>query len=99
MSLRIEIKSNLITDINGVSKAGKPYHMRKQVGWAYTYDQQGVLNPYPERIEISVNDGQDPYPLGNYAVSDKCIYVGDFNSLTVGRLILEPITARQPVTA
>lgn len=104
MALKIEIKSNLITDINGVSQKGKPYHMRKQVGWASTYDQQGELNPYPERIEISINDGQDPYPVGFYSLSDKCIFVGDFNSLAVGRPILEPLhvsatNSRTPVSA
>ena len=86
MSLRIEIKSAVINEISGTSKAGKPYHMRKQSGWVYTYDQDGSPNPYPERIEISLADGQKEYAIGNYLLSDKCLYVGDFNSLAVGRL-------------
>lgn len=94
MALRVEIKSNLVTDINGVAKSGKPYHIRKQVGWAYTYDQDGQLNPYPERIEININEGQDAYPAGNYTLSDKCIYVGDFNSLSISRPILDLVPAR-----
>lgn len=93
--LRVEIKSALINEISGISqKTGKPYNMKKQSGWAYTYDQQGNLNPYPERIEISLADNQEPYAVGNYGLSDKCIFVGDFNSLTVGRPILEPVAAR-----
>jgi hypothetical protein len=93
MALKIEVKSNLVTEISGVSKAGKPYHMKKQSAWAYTYDQQGHPNPYPERIELSIADGQDPYPAGMYHLSDQCIYVGDFNSLTIGRLIMTPAPA------
>jgi hypothetical protein len=94
MALRIEIKSPVITEISGISKAGKPYNIKKQVGWAYTYDQQGAPNPYPERIDISMVDGQPAYAIGNYLLSDKCLFVGDFNSLSVGRPILEAIPPR-----
>jgi hypothetical protein len=95
MALRIEIKSPFINEITGVAaKSGKPYHIRKQSGWAYTFDQNGQPNPYPERIDISIADGQEAYPPGNYMLSDKCFFVGDFNALAVGRPILEPIPAR-----
>jgi len=99
MPLRIEIKSPVITEISGISKAGKPYNIKKQVGWAYTYDNQGAPNPYPERIDISIADGQAAYPIGNYVLSDKCVFVGDFNSLTIGRPILEAVAVRQAVAA
>lgn len=91
MALRIEIKSPLVQEISGVSKAGKPYNIKKQVAWASLYDQNGQSEPYPARIELSLNDGQAPYPVGLYVLSDKCFYVGDFGSLTVGRLLLDPV--------
>ena len=89
--LKIEIKSPLITEISGTSKAGKPYHMRKQAAWAHTFDTQGNPNPYPERIELTLNDQQDGFPPGVYTLSDKSFFVGDFGRLEVGRLILEPV--------
>jgi len=91
--LRIEIKSNLVQEISGTSKAGKPYHMRKQAGWAYTYDSMGALNPFPERIEFSLADGQEPFQVGNYTLSPASFFVGDFHSLSIGRPILELIAA------
>ena len=91
--LRIEIKSNLVQEISGTSKAGKPYHMRKQAGWAYTYDSMGALNPFPERIELSLADGQEPFQVGNYTLSPASFFVGDFHSLSIGRPILELIAA------
>ena len=91
--LRIEIKSPLVQEISGTSKAGKPYHMRKQAGWAYTYDQMGALNPFPERIEFSLADNQEPFPIGNYTLSPASFFVGDFHSLAIGRPILEPMVA------
>lgn len=89
--LRIEVKSNLVQEISGTSKAGKPYHIRKQAAWAYTYDQMGALNPFPERIEFTLADGQQPFPAGNYTLSPASFYVGDFHSLSISRPILEPI--------
>lgn len=91
MSLRIEVKSPLVQEISGVSKAGKPYNIRKQTLWAYTYDQQGNPNPYPERIETSLADGQVPFEVGQYTLSDRCFFVGDFNSLDIGRLVLDKV--------
>jgi|SRR5665647_1466032 len=92
--LRIEVKSPLVQEISGTSKAGKPYHIRKQAAWAYTYDPMGALNPFPERIEFTLADGQDPHPVGNYTLSPQSFFVGDFHSLSIGRPILEPIAAR-----
>lgn len=89
--LRIEIKSSLIQEISGTSKAGKPYHMRKQAGWAYTYDQMGALNPFPERIEFNLSDDQVPFVVGNYTLSPASFFVGDFHSLSISRPILEPM--------
>jgi hypothetical protein len=93
--LRIEVKSNLFQQISGTSKAGKPYSMRKQAAYAYTYDQMGTPNPYPERIEFNLADGQEPWPIGQYTLSPACFYVaGDFKELSIGRPILELISQR-----
>jgi Helix-destabilising protein len=91
--LRIEIKSLNIAEQSGIAKSGKPYSIRKQTGWAYTYDNMGDLNPFPERIEISLADKQAAYPVGQYTLADRTFYVGDYSSLTIGRLILDPISA------
>lgn len=90
MTILIEVKSPVVTEVSGTSKAGKPYHMRKQSAWAYTYDQQGKPQPFPERIEFNLNDGQEPFPVGRYMISPQSFFVGDFNSLSIGRLILDP---------
>jgi hypothetical protein len=53
MSLKIEVKSSTIQEINGVSKLGKPYHIRKQVAYAFTHDPvNGELNAYPSCRKI-----------------------------------------------
>lgn len=91
MSLRIEIKHPNYTEISGTSKAGKPYTMRKQPGYAYTYDKAGMPNPYPELIEINLERDQPAFAPGFYTVSDTCFFVGDFHQLSIGRLVLTPV--------
>lgn len=93
MSLRIEVKSSKVLEVNGVSKAGKPFHMVKQAAWAYTYDSFGEVNPFPERIEMNIADGAQPYPVGNYSLDPRSFFIGDFNSLSIGRLVLVPAVA------
>lgn len=95
MSIRIEIKSSKVQEINGTSKAGKPYHIVKQAAWAYTFDSFGELNPFPERIEINIADGQQPFPVGMYSIDPRSFFVGDFNSLSIGRLLLTPVSPAQ----
>lgn len=90
MSLRIEVKSSKVLEVNGVSRAGKPFHMVKQAAWAYTYDSFGEVNPFPERIEMNIADGAQPYPVGNYSLDPRSFFIGDFNSLSIGRLVLVP---------
>jgi hypothetical protein len=94
MSIRIEIKSSTVQEINGTSKKNnRPYSIRKQVGWAYTMDNTGAPNPFPEKIEFSLADGQEPFTPGNYTIDPQSFFVGDFNSLAIGRLILKPVSA------
>ena len=93
--LRIEIKSNLITEQSGTSAKGKPYTLYKQSGYAYTYDQHGKLNPYPERFEMLVPKEGKPYEVGFYILSPASFFVGDFHQLNVGYPILERLPQQQ----
>jgi hypothetical protein len=99
MSIRIEVKSLKVDEVSGTSKAGKPYHIRKQTGWAHTYDASGTQNPYPEKIEFNLAENQAPFALGVYTIAPESFYVGDFNALSIGRLILTLLPAQRPATA
>lgn len=93
MTITIEVKSPIVTDISGTSKAGKPYHIRKQAAYAFTYDQTGKVNDYPERIEFSLADGQEPFAPGRYTLHPSSFFVGDFHQLSIGRPVLHPLKA------
>ena len=92
--MRIEIKSDKVQEISGIAKLSqKPYLIRKQSGYAYVVDEAGQPQPYPESIDINLDREQPAYPPGVYLVLDSSFYVGDFKSLTIGKLRLQSIEA------
>jgi hypothetical protein len=97
--LKVEIKSTEVMNRNFVYKTGEKVGQQgvihTQEGWAYTVDQSGKPHPYPQRITLNldVEDGQQPYPVGAYQVSLASFYVGKYGDLVMGRIKLEPIVA------
>lgn len=94
--IRIEVRSNEVRTVSGVSKKNnKPYTIRDQEAYASTFDKQGQPHPYPERISIQLDDGQEPYQPGIYQLSPTSIFVGDFGRLMLGRPQLIPVKTAQ----
>ncbi len=89
--LKIEIKSTSVSEISGISKAGKPYLIRKQTAWAHTYNEHGALNEYPERFDINLAVDQPAFAAGFYKLNPSCIFVGDFHQLSIGRVVIDSI--------
>jgi hypothetical protein len=84
--IRIEVHSTEIREFSGVSKVtGKPFFMRKQEAWAHLYGSNGQMAPFPVRIELTLEDNQQPYPSGEYTLAPPSLYVDRFGGLTVGR--------------
>lgn len=78
--LTIEITSTQITNMSGVSKAtGKNYSINKQEAWAFINNA-----PYPEKLELNLDDGQPPYAVGKYLIDlNSCASVDRFGGLGV----------------
>ena len=92
--MRIEIKSDKVQEISGIGKAsGKPFTIRKQSGYAYVVDDNGQPQPYPESIDLNLDREQLAYAPGMYVVLDASFYVGDFKSLSIGKLRLQSLEA------
>lgn len=76
---RIEITSTVTAPRSGNSKrTGKPYSFRIQTGFAHL---QG--KPYPQEIEILLDDQTPPYAPGFYDLADDAHYVDRNKSLAV----------------
>ncbi|ENP6600687.1 single-stranded DNA-binding protein [Escherichia coli] len=85
--IKIEIKqSQAIADTrSGVSKS---------TGQAYTINEQSAYiflgQDYPQLFKLNLDAGQAPYPAGLYTLHPSSLYVGDFQKLRVGRIVLIP---------
>lgn len=68
-SIRIDVTDTPIDEKHGISsKTQKAYHMRTQTAYAYVVSHEGVLCDFPEKFEISLEDGQSPYVRGSYTL-------------------------------
>ncbi len=87
--IRVEIKNSELVHVSGTSKTGKPYSFNKQVAWAHLPGQ-----PYPTRIELTVDSNETGYPIGDYILGPDSFMVDRFGKLTIGRVQLVKQTAR-----
>lgn len=93
--IKIEVLTQVVDTKSGTSaKTGKPYSIREQEAWAYTYARDGKPNPHPQRIRLTLDDDQAAYPLGNYQIDPASIYVDRFNQIAI-RAVLRPLVAAQ----
>jgi hypothetical protein len=82
--IRVEVHKTDVSERRGTSKRGSPYCIREQSAWAHTGLQ------YPELIKVSLEEGQAPYPPGEYFITEESIFVNQFGGLAFGRVKLIP---------
>lgn len=87
--IKVTITSSSVREMKGIGKAsGKPYHMCFQTVWAHTTDRDGAPQPFPEKLEIVLDKGEDghpvTYPVGEYQLHPSSLYVKD------GALVIAP---------
>ena len=77
--IKIDIKSTECTEKSGTAKGtGKRYSFKEQQAWAHLPGE-----PYPSKIKLTLNDDEQPYPVGSYTLAPDSLYVGDFNALAL----------------
>lgn len=93
--IKIRITSPDIREMKGIGKTSqKPYHMRFQTGYAYTVDAStGAVVEFPDKFEITLEDGQAPYARGEYTLAPSAVFVN-----RDGRLDMRPRLAPVPAT-
>lgn len=98
--LKIVIEEAKSEEKKGVSRrTGAPYTIREQQAYALLLDRAGKPLKYPVPIVVPIDQGQEPYPAGEYTVAHGSFEVGDFGGLRIGRLRLEPVAATKAVRA
>jgi len=88
VEILIEVKSAAVMEKTVRGKDGREYLIREQTAWA------DIGKPYPQEVRISLEKGQEPYPVGQYVMDPACLYVDRYGKLTLGRLKLSPVNAK-----
>lgn len=86
--MKVEIKDVTIDEINGTSKQGRPYHIRKQTGYVTLPSSH-----YPVRFQITLENNNPGYPVGVYTL-EPVFDVDAYGSLKITRLALKTAAAR-----
>lgn len=90
--IKIEVKTEHVNEKSGITATTqKPYKIREQTVWAYLVSKDGSEKPYPTETRVLLEDGQFPYKPGFYTISPQSIFVGQFEKLSIGRLVLMPL--------
>jgi hypothetical protein len=83
--MKISIEDQEVNEKTGTSSKGNPYRIREQTAYAHIPG-----NRYPVKITVPLEDNQPAYFEGEYVVDDASFFVGRFDALTLGRLVLVP---------
>lgn len=86
--IKIEIKPSqaVVDSRSGVSKHDeKPYTINEQSAYIF------LGGDYPQLFKFNLDNGQSPYPAGMYELHESSVYVGDFQKLRIGKVILLPL--------
>ena len=83
--LKVEIQSTEVDEFSGTSKAGRPFHIRKQQAYLFRPGEQ-----YPDRFQVRLEDNQPPYTPGHYMVDMSSVRVSRYGELEFGVLKLTP---------
>lgn len=102
--IKVSVTSTEVRTQSGNAKAtGKPYSLAFQTVWMHTYDRSGKPNPYPEKVEIILDKGEDGaaiyYPPGEYTLAPSSVYVSRNGDLSISPRLVQLKPAAAPVAA
>lgn len=84
MALIIKIETTKLHVRSGTSaRTGKPYEIREQQALMFKAGES-----YPDKIKISLRDGQGAYAPGDYTLDDSSFYPSRFGGLEVSPVLV-----------
>lgn len=86
----IAIESTQVNEKSG-NKNGKDWFMRFQQVSITGHSVDGFPSKHPRETTIQLEDGEQPYAVGNYVLASTAFYFGDFGRFTMGRIKLQPL--------
>lgn len=92
--IRIQIENTQLKTRNGVSaRTQKPYEIREQRALMFRDGEQ-----YPDKVKITIEDGQSAYAPGWYLLADSSFQVSRFDGIEL-RPVLVPAPVKPAASA
>lgn len=89
--LKAVVKDGTPVVKSGVSKkTQRPYSMRVQSVWV------DLGKAFPNEVQVTLADGQAPFPVGEYEIGLECFHVSSFGDIAVDLRKMKPV---QPAAA
>lgn len=90
--IKVTVHNTEVREMKGIGKvSGKAYHMHFQTAYAYTHAKDGKLNPFPEKIELTLDTDSNgmpkPYATGDYQLHPASLYVGKYGLEVAPKLV------------
>lgn len=81
---KVQVETTVFDLKQGTSaKTGKPYSIREQEAWMYGFGRDGKQHPHPQKIKLTLDDDQQPYPVGTYQIDPASLYVDRFGQVAI----------------
>lgn len=95
MAIVIEIESTQFTTKKGTStRTQKPYEIREQAALMFKDGSR-----YPDKIKLTIPDGQSAYPVGRYSLHDDSFAPSRFGAIEVRPVLVSSPAHKQAVAS
>ncbi|MCV2216862.1 G5P family DNA-binding protein [Thauera sp. Sel9] len=92
--IKVEISDETVHVKQGISgRTQKPYMIREQEGWGFFYAVDGRPHPHPQRVRLTLEDEQAPYPKGLYVLAPESLFVDRWGQVSI-RAKLRPAAVK-----
>ncbi len=81
--LKISVLTTETSVRSGKNKSGNEYRMVSQPIWVHLSGK-----PFPTESKVLLQDGQPPYPQGDYTLHDTSYVVGQYDRLELNPVLI-----------
>jgi len=81
--IKIEVRDSNAKSRIVTSRAGKQFTFVEQEAYAFTFDREGKLHPYPQSIILPIREGTEPHAIGVYTLAPTSVWVDAYKHLAL----------------
>ena len=96
--IKVTVTSDKVRAMSGIGKVSqKPYEMAFQTVYLHTVDSDGIVSPFPEKVEVILDKSDKgvplSYPPGEYTLHPSSVQIGRDGNAAIN-VRLQPLKQR-----